>query len=95
MQMDTLDVLSEFLYIFGLKTTEPKKNQNNATLLDLLSHSRPAVRKRATVAIGFLVVHIDDDAFNALFTHLLESLNNKNQSNDKLRSFVQCAGVLR
>jgi cullin-associated NEDD8-dissociated protein 1 len=93
MQMDTLDVLSELLDHFGVQTTAAQQIQ--ATLLDLLSHSRPAVRKRATVAIGFLVVHIDDDAFNALFTHLLESLNNKNQSNDKLRSFVQCAGVLR
>jgi cullin-associated NEDD8-dissociated protein 1 len=95
MQMDTLDVLSELLDHFGVQTTAAQQNQIQATLLDLLSHSRPAVRKRATVAIGFLVVHIDDDAFNALFTHLLESLNNKNQSNDKLRSFVQCAGVLR
>lgn len=95
MQMDTLDVLSEILARFGAHISKEQQIQVQAALLPLLSHNRPAVRKRVTIAIGFLVIHINDHQFDQLFTHLMDGLRNSSASSEKLRTLVHCVGVLR
>lgn len=92
--MDTLDILSEVLARFGNQIVVEQQTQIQAALLPLLSHNRAAVRKRITVAIGYLVVHTNDDLFSQLYDYLLQGLRNNAGSSEKLRTFVQCAGVL-
>jgi hypothetical protein len=95
MQMDTLDILSEVLARFGAQISTEQQSQIQTALLPLLSHNRPAIRKRVTIAIGFLVVHINDKHFDQLFAHLLNGLRNDSGPSEKLRTLVHCAGVLR
>ena len=47
-----------------------------------------------TVAIGYLVVHTNDELFAQLYSHLLQGLKSNVGSSEKLRTFVQCSGVL-
>ncbi|KAI8987133.1 armadillo-type protein [Pilobolus umbonatus] len=94
MQMDTLDILSEVLSRFGSLISTEQYTEIQSILVPLLYHSRAAVRKRASVAIGYLVVHINDDLFNQLFEYLMSGLRNKSNSNDKIRTLIQCSGVL-
>ncbi|KAG0170737.1 Cullin-associated NEDD8-dissociated protein 1 [Apophysomyces sp. BC1034] len=94
MQMDTLDVLAEVLSRFGSQITQEQQAQIQTTLLPLLEHPRAAVRKRTTIAIGHLVVHISDDLFASIMTYVLDKIQNGNNSSDKLRTLVQSAGVL-
>ncbi|CAO0798288.1 unnamed protein product [Mucor circinelloides] len=94
MQMDTLDILSELLARFGGQITLDQQTQIQSVLLPLLSHNRAAIRKRITVSIGYLVVHTNDELFNHLFTFIMDGLNNSANSSEKLRTLVQCAGVL-
>ncbi|KAJ1551255.1 Cullin-associated NEDD8-dissociated protein 1, partial [Cladochytrium tenue] len=60
-QLDVIDILSECLSRFGKMLADPGEAalsaQIQAELLALLEHSRPAIRKRTTAAIGNLVVH--------------------------------------
>jgi hypothetical protein len=95
MQMDTLDILSEVLARFGNQIYLEQQTKIQATFLPLLSHNRAAVRKRTTIAIGYLVVHTNDDLFDQLYTYILNGLRSNGSSSEKLRTFVQCAGVLR
>ncbi|OAD05429.1 TATA binding protein interacting protein [Mucor lusitanicus CBS 277.49] len=94
MQMDTLDILSELLARFGGQITLEQQTQIQSVLLPLLSHNRAAIRKRITVSIGYLVVHTNDALFNQLFIFIMDGLNNRANSSEKLRTLVQCAGVL-
>lgn len=94
MQMDTLDILAELLARFGGQITLEQQTQIQSVLLPLLSHNRAAIRKRITVSIGYLVVHTNDELFNQLFTFIMDGLNNNANSSEKLRTLVQCAGVL-
>ncbi|KAI9483260.1 MAG: armadillo-type protein [Benjaminiella poitrasii] len=94
MQMDTLDILAEVLARFGGQISTEQQQQIQSNLLPLLSYNRAAVRKRVTIAIGYLVVHVNDELFNQLFTYLLEGLRANASSSEKLRTLVHCAGVL-
>lgn len=93
--MDTLDILSEVLARFGNQIYLEQQTLIQSTLLPLLYHNRAAVRKRTTIAIGYLVVHTNDDLFSQLYSNLLNGLRSNGNSSEKLRTFVQCAGVLR
>lgn len=95
MQMDALDTLAEVLARFGSQLSVEQHEQTQKCLLALLAHPRPAVRKRATIAIGNLVVHISDAMFSELLEHLLQELQKTSGNSEKLRTLVQCAGVLR
>ncbi|KAF9289311.1 Cullin-associated NEDD8-dissociated protein 1 [Mortierella alpina] len=94
-QMDSLDVLSEVLLRFGniLATTNLQK-QTASTLFALLSHSRPALRKRATLAIGHLVAHVPDDIFEDLMKKILNGLETSKNSTDRLRTYIQVSGTI-
>ena len=54
--MDTLDILSEILARFGpLVANNPDLQRRiQDVLVPLLSHTRPAFRKRTTVALGII-----------------------------------------
>lgn len=95
MQMDTLDILSELLARFGNQIYLEQQTQIQSTLLPLISHKRAAVRKRTTIAIGYLVAHTNDNLFAQLYNYLLKGLRDNSGSSEKLRTFVQCTGVLR
>ncbi|CEI99860.1 hypothetical protein RMCBS344292_13940 [Rhizopus microsporus] len=94
MEMDTLDILAEILTRFGTQISLENQAEIQNALLFSLNHQRPAIRKRATVAIGYLVIHTNDSLFHQLVTYLLEGLQSNTQASDKQRTFVQCAGVL-
>ncbi|KAF9091293.1 Cullin-associated NEDD8-dissociated protein 1 [Mortierella sp. AD031] len=93
--MDSLDILSEVLLRFGniLATTNLQKQTAN-TLFTLLSHSRPALRKRATMAIGHLVAHVPDDIFEDLLKKILSGLETSKNSPDRLRTYIQVTGTI-
>ncbi|RKO89386.1 armadillo-type protein [Blyttiomyces helicus] len=101
-QMDALDILSEVLSRFGqLLVSESSggaqlQKSIQKTLFPLLDHTRPAVRKRTTVAIGNLVTHSSDDLFNSLVAQLLAELQAKKNAgqNEKLRTLVSCVSTL-
>lgn len=95
MQMDTLDILADLLSRFGNQITVKQQTEIQSILLPLLAHKRPAVRKRVTVAIGYLVVHTTEDLFNQLYSFVLDGLRNNSGSDDKLRTLIQCTSVLR
>ncbi|KAG0346276.1 Cullin-associated NEDD8-dissociated protein 1 [Podila humilis] len=94
-QMDALDILSEVLFRFGgiLATTNLQEKTATA-LFTLLSHSRPALRKRATLAIGNLVAHIPDNIFEDLMKHILAGLEASKNSPERLRTYIQCTGTI-
>ncbi|RHZ77030.1 hypothetical protein Glove_186g52 [Diversispora epigaea] len=95
-QMDTLDILSELLARFGSSVANnviaQKKIQN--CLINNLNHSRPAFRKRTTVALGNLVTHTPDDLFNELVHKLLEGFEKAQHQKDNLKTLIQCVGTL-
>ncbi|KAF9403247.1 Cullin-associated NEDD8-dissociated protein 1 [Mortierella sp. AD011] len=94
-QMDALDILSEVLLRFGniIATTNLQKQIAN-TLFTLLGHSRPALRKRATLAIGHLVAHVPDDIFEDLLAKILNGLETSKNSPDRLRTYIQVTGTI-
>ncbi|CAO3635273.1 unnamed protein product [Cunninghamella blakesleeana] len=94
LQMDSLDVLSDILLRFGPQLSSKKQEEIQQTLLPLLSHSRAAVRKRATTGIGYLVVHANDQLFDTVLTHILSGLKTNKNSSEKLRTLVQSIGIL-
>ncbi|CDS10708.1 hypothetical protein LRAMOSA11194 [Lichtheimia ramosa] len=93
MQMDSLDILAEVLSRFGSQVTTEAQSRVQQVLMPLLDHPRAAVRKRTTVAIGYSVVHLTDDMYSTLMEHLLQGLKST-KSSEKLRTLIQCAGVL-
>ncbi|KAL0093191.1 TATA binding protein interacting protein [Phycomyces blakesleeanus] len=94
MEMDALDVLAEVLSRFGAQIPASKQAQVKSTLLPLLAHPRAAVRKRTILAVGHFAVHANDAMFKDLITHILTQLKNKSSTGDRLRTLVQCAGML-
>ncbi|TPX36593.1 hypothetical protein SmJEL517_g01294 [Synchytrium microbalum] len=102
--LDSLDILSEVLSRFSHLITPtdtypphtPLQRAIQDTLLPLLDYSRPAVRKRTTVAIGNLVAHEPDDLFTELLTKLLNELKVKQAAKDadKLRTLVGCVSTI-
>jgi len=92
--MDSLDTLSEVLARFGTLVAPEQQLQIQKVLLPLLSHPRPAVRKRTTVTIGHLVAHISEQQFESLVEFLLQRFSQSQDSSDRLRTLVQTTGVL-
>jgi cullin-associated NEDD8-dissociated protein 1 len=104
--LDTIDILSEVLTRFGSILSEPAPAGSPAdqlarpiqdALLQYLNHSRPAIRKRATVAIGNLVAHSSDELFEQLLKKIMDELADKEKSKDydKLKTLIACVGALR
>ncbi|CAG8564545.1 11595_t:CDS:10 [Paraglomus brasilianum] len=90
---DTLDILSEILSRFGLSVAKFQKRIQKI-LLTQLQHSRPAFRKKVTIAMGHLVVHISDELFNELITQILMEFNMADKQHERLKTLIQCVGTL-
>ncbi|KAI8071314.1 armadillo-type protein [Gongronella butleri] len=93
-QLDVLDILGDVVNRFGTQLTAEQQASIQATLLPRLSHARAAIRKRTVMALGHLVAHVNDALFDTTLTFILTGLKNKQLSGDKLRTLVQCTGVL-
>ncbi|KAI8803214.1 armadillo-type protein [Cladochytrium replicatum] len=94
----TLDILCEVLTRFGpvLSTSPQLQSSLQSALLPLLNHTRLAVRKRATAAIGSLVIHLSDELFNELVSQLYLELKAKEKARDfdKLRTLIGCISTI-
>ncbi|XP_052260170.1 cullin-associated NEDD8-dissociated protein 1-like isoform X7 [Dreissena polymorpha] len=91
-QLEALDILGDLLSRFGglLISFHPTILQS---LLPQLSSPRLAVRKRAIIAIGFLVMSCNNALFVELIDFLLSSLG-KNSSTSTTRTYIQCVGAI-
>ncbi|CAO3590165.1 unnamed protein product [Absidia cylindrospora] len=94
MQMDTLEILADTVSRFGSQIPKKQQSSIQSTLLPFLSHPRTTIRKRTTFAIAYLVVHVDDDLFDATLAYVLDGFEKNRNSSDKLRTIVQTTGVL-
>lgn len=64
-------------------------------LLPQLTSPRLAVRKRAIIALGHLVLTCNGNIFSELMEHLLAELK-RNESTSTTRTYIQCiAGISR
>ncbi|KAJ3111030.1 Cullin-associated NEDD8-dissociated protein 1 [Phlyctochytrium bullatum] len=105
-QLDTIDILAELLLRFGPVLSQDggqAKDQDallarkiQDTLLPLLNHMRPAIRKRTTVALGHLVVHTSDELFEELVSKIQVEMREKEQSEDfeRLRTIIVAVSTL-
>ena len=91
-QLEALDILGDLLSRFGglLISFHPSIMQS---LLPQLSSPRLAVRKRAIIAIGYLVMSCNNTLFFELIEFLLTELT-KNTSTSTTRTFIQCIGAI-
>ncbi|KAJ3188217.1 Cullin-associated NEDD8-dissociated protein 1 [Gaertneriomyces sp. JEL0708] len=99
--LDVVDILSEILSRFGQPISSGPEGHSTEqailkTLFPLLNHSRPAVRKRATTAIGNLVLHLPDDLFEALVEDVRTETMARERSRDyeRLRTYIGCLAIM-
>lgn len=87
-KLEALDILGDLLSRFGalLLSFHPTIQ---AALLPQLSSSRMAVRKRAIIALGHLVLSSNKNLFNDLIEFLLGELS-ANTNPSTTRTFIQC-----
>ncbi|XP_041360629.1 LOW QUALITY PROTEIN: cullin-associated NEDD8-dissociated protein 1-like [Gigantopelta aegis] len=91
-QLEALDILGDLLSRFGGLLISFHSSILQA-LLPQLSSTRLAVRKRAIIAIGHLVMSCN----NLLFLELIEFLLNelaKHSSTSTTRTYIQCIGAI-
>ncbi|KAJ3095068.1 Cullin-associated NEDD8-dissociated protein 1 [Phlyctochytrium planicorne] len=91
--------MSELLARFGTiiaEAADDNAKKIQAVLLPLLNHSRAAIRKRTTIALGHLVVYSSDDLFDELVANIKKEITEKESSGDfdKLRTFVVAISTL-
>ncbi len=92
-QLETLDILSEILNHFGNLLVN-YHSQILSCLLVQLNSQRLAVRKRAIVAISYLVSCCNTVLFNELLNALLNELNKK-VNNSISKTYIQCLAAAR
>lgn len=96
--LDALDTLVELLNRFGL-TIQTFSDAEQATLvkacLPLLSHSRPAVRKRVIIALGSLSVRLTDSLFANLISNLLQMFTTTRNDDLLATLFDLCGQISR
>ncbi|XP_005997881.1 cullin-associated NEDD8-dissociated protein 1 [Latimeria chalumnae] len=91
-QLEALDILSDILSRLGgtLLAFHPSIL---SCLLPQLSSPRLAVRKRAIIALGYLVLTCGGSLFSDLMDHLLAELK-KNESTSTTRTYIQCVAAI-
>ncbi|XP_031563225.1 cullin-associated NEDD8-dissociated protein 1-like isoform X2 [Actinia tenebrosa] len=91
-QLEALDILGDLLSRFGglLVSYHPSIQ---ASLLPQLKSARLAVRKRAIIALGHLVLSANSSLFVELMDHLLNELQ-LNTAHSTTRTFIQCIGAI-
>ncbi|PKU31970.1 cullin-associated nedd8-dissociated protein 1-like [Limosa lapponica baueri] len=93
-QLEALDILSDMLSRLGGTLYSFHSSILNC-LLPQLTSPRLAVRKRAIVALGHLVLTCSGSIFSELTEHLLTALK-RNESTSTTRTYIQCvAGISR
>ncbi|NXS64618.1 CAND1 protein, partial [Pandion haliaetus] len=93
-QLEALDILSDMLSRLG-GTLYSFHSSILSCLLPQLTSPRLAVRKRAIIALGHLVLTCSGNIFSELTEHLLAELK-KNESASTTRTYIQCvAGISR
>ncbi|KFP29377.1 Cullin-associated NEDD8-dissociated protein 1 [Colius striatus] len=93
-QLEALDILSDMLSRLGGTLYSFHSSILNC-LLPQLTSPRLAVRKRAIIALGHLVLTCSGNVFSELTEHLLVELK-RNESTSTTRTYIQCvAGISR
>ncbi|KFP92120.1 Cullin-associated NEDD8-dissociated protein 1, partial [Apaloderma vittatum] len=93
-QLEALDILSDMLSRLGGTLYSFHSSILNCLLPQLIS-PRLAVRKRAIIALGHLVLTCSGNIFSELTEHLLAELK-RNESTSTTRTYIQCvAGISR
>ncbi|NXX17054.1 CAND1 protein, partial [Podargus strigoides] len=93
-QLEALDILSDMLSRLGGTLYSFHSSILNC-LLPQLTSPRLAVRKRAIIALGHLVLTCSGSIFSELTDHLLAELK-RNESTSTTRTYIQCvAGISR
>ncbi|XP_048812922.1 cullin-associated NEDD8-dissociated protein 1-like isoform X1 [Lagopus muta] len=93
-QLEALDILSDMLSRLGGTLYSFHSSILNC-LLPQLTSPRLAVRKRAIIALGHLVLTCSGNIFSELAEHLIAELK-KNESTSTTRTYIQCvAGISR
>ncbi|OZJ05135.1 hypothetical protein BZG36_01399 [Bifiguratus adelaidae] len=92
-QLEILDLLSDILFRFGSSMKADGLVPIQKALIPLLTHPRPAVRKRAVVAIGNLAAQTPEELFEKMISQLLNDVKTT-KSQDQLKTLVQCLGNL-
>ncbi|XP_074862145.1 cullin-associated NEDD8-dissociated protein 1-like [Carettochelys insculpta] len=93
-QLEALDILSDMLSRLGGMLYSFHSSILNC-LLPQLTSPRLAVRKRAIIALGYLVLTCSGNIFLELMEHLLAELK-RNESTSATRTYIQCiAGISR
>ncbi|KAJ7316954.1 hypothetical protein JRQ81_003116 [Phrynocephalus forsythii] len=93
-QLEALDILSDILSRLGGTLYSFHSSILNC-LLPQLTSPRLAVRKRAIIALGYLVLTCNGNIFAELMEHLLAELK-RNNSTSTTRTYIQCvAGISR
>jgi len=92
-QLETLDILADILNHFGsnLISFHP---QIFSCLIVQLNSQRLAVRKRAILALGYLVASCNSVLFGELLQVLLNELK-KMQTNSLNKTYIQCLSSIR
>ncbi|XP_025019205.1 cullin-associated NEDD8-dissociated protein 1-like [Python bivittatus] len=91
-QLEALDILSDILSRLGGTLYSFHSSILNCLLPQLIS-PRLAVRKRAIIALGHLVLTCNGNIFAELMEHLLSELK-RNNSTSSTRTYIQCiAGI--
>ncbi|KAF9356069.1 Cullin-associated NEDD8-dissociated protein 1 [Mortierella sp. NVP85] len=72
----------------------PAFTSKRQALCSLSWVTRPALRKRATLAVGHLVAHLLDDIFEDLLHKILNGLETSKNTPDRLRTYIQVTGAI-
>ena len=91
--METLDILADILNHFGSNLIS-FHTQIFSCLIVQLNSQRLAVRKRAILAISYLVASCNSVLFSQLLEVLLDELKKK-QTNSLSKTYIQCLASIR
>lgn len=91
-QLEALDILAELLSRFGALLVSFHAAVLKC-ILPLLSSQRLAIRKKAILALSYLVISANVSLYVELITHLINELNTKKNETD-VRTYIQCLGAI-
>ncbi len=92
-QLETLDIISDILNHFG-NILISFHQQILSCLIVQLNSQRLAVRKRAIIAISYLVACCNSVLFSELLEALLNELKKKH-NNSISKTYIQCLASIR
>ncbi|XP_034668660.1 cullin-associated NEDD8-dissociated protein 1 isoform X1 [Drosophila subobscura] len=87
-KLESLDILADLLSRFG-EFLIPFHSTILKALIPQLASSRQAVRKRTIVALSFLLIQANSNAYNGVIDHLLDGLE-KPPNPATIRTYIQC-----